>query len=98
MLYRLTSLFVIKTRFQAFAIIYGIALGAVERGQHYLAQYPGFGGKLLFGACCLAVFMAGGKIIDGVHATRQAEKPKAKKAKAAAAKLLPMDAPKRRMI
>lgn len=74
MLYRLSRLFVIKNKFEAFAIIYGIALGAVERGQHYLAQYPGFGGKLLFAACCLAVFMAGAKILDGVRATPRSPK------------------------
>jgi hypothetical protein len=69
MLYKLSRLFVIKNKFEAFAIIYGIAIGAMERGKIYLVQYPGFGGKLLFGACCLAVFMAGAKILDGVRLT-----------------------------
>ncbi len=92
MLYKLSRLFVIKNKFEAFAIIYGISLGAVERGQHYLDQYPGFGGKLLFGACCLAVFMAGAKILDGVRATPQpAKKPKVKKAKPLPNKIQPMD-------
>jgi len=80
MLYRLSRLFVIKNKFEAFAVIYGIALGAVERGQHYLVQYPGFGGKLLFGACCLAAMMAGAKILDGVRAMpRRAKKQKARR-------------------
>jgi hypothetical protein len=55
---------VIKTRFEAFLIIYALALGASERGVHYLATYPGWGGKLLYLACTGAVFMAGAKILD----------------------------------
>lgn len=54
----------IKTRFEAFLIIYALALGATARGAHYLEQYPGFGGKLLFLATTGAVFMAGAKILD----------------------------------
>lgn len=61
-------LFVIKNRIEAFAIIYALALGAVERGSLYLSQYPGFGGKLLFLATTGAVFMAGAKILDAVRA------------------------------
>jgi hypothetical protein len=64
MLRKVKRLFIIKTRFEAFLIIYALALGAVERGSIYLTQYPGFGGKLLFLACTGAVFMAGGKILD----------------------------------
>lgn len=65
---RITRLFVIKTRWEAFAIIYALALGGVERGMIYVEQYPGFGGKLLFAACTGAVFMAGAKILDAVRA------------------------------
>ncbi len=61
-------LFVIKNRFEAFAIIYALALGGVERGSLYLTQYPGIGGKLLFLATTGAVFMAGAKILDAVRA------------------------------
>ena len=61
-------LFIIKNRFEAFAIIYALSLGAVERGSLYLAQYPGYGGKLLFAATTGAVFMAGAKILDAVRA------------------------------
>jgi hypothetical protein len=64
MLRKLGRLFVIKTRLEAFMIIYALALGAVERGSVYLTRFPGFGGKLLFLACTGAVFMAGGKILD----------------------------------
>ena len=51
MLKKLGRLFVIKTRTEAWLVTYAIAVGAVERGQHYLAQYPGFGGWLLAVAC-----------------------------------------------
>jgi hypothetical protein len=61
---KIVRLFVIKTRVEAFMIIYALALGAVERGSVYLTRFPGFGGKLLFLACTGAVFMAGGKILD----------------------------------
>ena len=44
-------LFLIKTKFEAYLIIYALALGAVQRGSIYLDQYPGIGGKLLFLAC-----------------------------------------------
>ncbi len=61
---KLSRLFVIKTRIEAFLIIYALALGATARGSAYLEQYPGFGGKLLFLATTGAVFMAGAKMID----------------------------------
>ena len=72
MLAKIGRLFVIKTRFEAFAIIYALALGAVERGSAYLTQYPGFGGKLLFLACTAAVFMAGARILDSLRHEREA--------------------------
>ncbi|WP_226019114.1 hypothetical protein [Novosphingobium sp. FKTRR1] len=71
MLRKLGRLFIIKTRFEAFAIIYALALGATERGQHYLTQFPGFQGKLLFVAATAAVFMAGGKIFDALRYERE---------------------------
>jgi hypothetical protein len=64
MLNKIARLFVIKTRWEAFLIIYALALGATERGAHYLQQYPGRAGELLFAACTVAVFMAGAKILD----------------------------------
>ncbi len=64
MLSKIGRLFQIKTRFEAFLIIYALALGAVQRGHVYLDQYPGIGGKLLFLACTGAVFMAGAKMLD----------------------------------
>lgn len=64
MLRKISRLFVIKTNWEAYMIIYALALGAIERGSVYLTRFPGFGGKLLFLACTGAVFMAGGKILD----------------------------------
>ena len=66
---RIVRLFTIKTKFEAFLVIYGLGLGAVERGVHYLALYPGLGGKLLFACCPVAVFMAGGRILHSVEVT-----------------------------
>ncbi|MFK3890174.1 hypothetical protein [Sphingomonas sp. NPDC079357] len=60
-------LFVVKTKFEAFMLIYAIATGAVERGMTYLHRFPGTSGWIMFGACTIVVFMAGGKIIDGVE-------------------------------
>ena len=73
MLRKLSRLFVIKTRFEAFLIIYALGLGATERGTHYLTQFPGWGGKLLFVACTAAVFMAGAKILDCLKYERAAK-------------------------
>lgn len=63
---RLARLFVIKTRFEAFLVIYALAAGAVERGIGYLHRFPGTQGWILFAACTAAVFMGGGKILDAV--------------------------------
>ena len=66
MLSKVARLFQIKTRFEAWLVIYAIALGAVERGRHYLEVYPGWGGWLLAVACTAVVFVAGGKLLDSV--------------------------------
>lgn len=72
MLRKIKRLFVIKTRFEAFLIIYALALGATTRGTHYLIEYPGWGGYLLFLACTGAVFLAGAKILDCLKFERAA--------------------------
>lgn len=64
MLQKLKRLFVIKTRWEAYLIIYALALGAMDRGHHYLDQFPGWGGYLLMAACSGAVFLGGAKILD----------------------------------
>jgi hypothetical protein len=68
MIKKVKRLFVIKTRWEAYAVIYALALGAVERGYLYTVQYPGVGGKLLFLATTGAVFLGGAKILDAVRA------------------------------
>jgi hypothetical protein len=67
MLKRIGRLFVIKTRIEAMFVIYALALGAIERGFHYLETYPGYGGWLLFAACTGAVFMAGAKLLEATR-------------------------------
>ena len=66
MLHKVGRLFTIKTRLEAWLVIYAIALGAVERGRHYLDIYPGFAGWMLAVACTGVVFVAGGKLLDSV--------------------------------
>ena len=67
MLTKIARLFVIKTKFEAFLVIYGLGVGATERGVHYVQQYPGIGGWMLFGVCPIAVFMAGARILDSIE-------------------------------
>ena len=67
MLTRLARLFVIKTKFEAFLVIYGLGTGAVERGVHYMQLYPGIGGEMLFVASPVAVFMAAARILDSLE-------------------------------
>lgn len=64
MLKRVARLFVIKTRLEACVIIYALALGALARGEDYLAVYPGVPGYLLFAATTGAVFLAGAKLME----------------------------------
>ena len=70
MVAKLARLFTVKSRFEAFLVIYALALGAVERGHVYLNHYPGLFGKLLFLACTGAVFLAGGKMLDALAFAR----------------------------
>ena len=71
MIRSIKRLFTIKTKFEAFLIIYALAMGAADRGVIYMMQYPGWSGKMLAIACTVAVFMAGGKIIDAVDMQTQ---------------------------
>ena len=70
---KLGRLFVIKTRVEAYMVIYALGLGAAERGTHYLEQYTGYGGYLLFLACTGSVFLAGAKMLDCVRMEREKE-------------------------
>ena len=67
MRHRIARLFTIKTRTEAWLVTYAVALGAVERGRHYLATYPGTGGWLLALACTGVVFLVGAKLLDSVR-------------------------------
>ena len=65
---KIGRLFVIKTRLEAYLVTYAIAVGSIERGAHYLQQYPGNGGWLLAAACLGVPFVAGAKLLDSVRA------------------------------
>ena len=60
----IARLFVIKTRWEALAVIYALGLGAADRGMRYLDVYPGIGGWIMFAACTAAVFMAGARLLE----------------------------------
>ena len=64
---KFARLFVIKTRWEAWFIIYALGLGASDRGFHYMEAYPGWIGYLFFAACTGAVFMAGAKLLDATR-------------------------------
>lgn len=68
---KITRLFVIKTRVEAYLIIFALAVGAMERGKAYLTEYPGTGGWLLFWACSGSVMLAGAKILDALRYERE---------------------------
>ena len=67
MLKRIARLFVIKTRFEVWLVIFAIAMGAVERGRHYMEIYPGNMGLLLAALATGVVFLAGAKLLDSVR-------------------------------
>src|SRR5687768_10252510 len=67
MLKKIGRLFVIKTRLEAYLVTYAIAVGAAERGAHYMQDYPGNGGVLLAAACLGVPFIAGAKLLDSVR-------------------------------
>lgn len=70
---KIKRLFVIKTPFEAGLVIHAIGLGAADRGLHYMDQFPGVGGQLLFAACLGTAIIAGAKIVDAVRMDRENE-------------------------
>ena len=72
---RIARLFTIKTRSEAFLVTYAIAVGAVERGRHYMEIYPGNSGILLAIVCTGVVFIAGAKLLDSVRPAEPALAP-----------------------
>lgn len=77
---KIGRLFVIKTRPEAYMIIYALGLGATERGSAYLERFPGIGGILLFLACTGAVFMAGAKLLDCLRYERERQEAEKERA------------------
>jgi hypothetical protein len=71
MLRKFLRLFTIKNRFEAWAVIYGLAVATVSRGYGMIEQYPGWMGYLMFAACTGAIFMAGPKILDATPRRRK---------------------------
>ena len=69
---RLARLFTIKTRTEVWLVIYALAMGAVERGRHYLEVYPGKLGIVLALLCTGVVFLAGAKLLDSVKPAQPA--------------------------
>jgi len=74
---KIARLFVIKTRFEACAVIYALAVGAMTRGLQYLEVYPGFPGYLFVAAAAGAVFMAGAKLMEVTRPDSGARRRKA---------------------
>ena len=68
---RIARLFIIKTRTEVWLVIYAMALGAIERGRHYIEVDPGNMGLLLALACTGVVFLAGAKLLDSVKPAEQ---------------------------
>ena len=64
---KFARLFIIKNRLEACAVIYALALGAIERGLHYLEVYPGYAGWMLMTVCPIAVIMAGSRLLESVR-------------------------------
>ena len=64
---KIGRLFVIKTRLEAYLVTYAIAVGAVERGVHYMQNYPGNDGIVLAAACLGVPFIAGANLLDSVR-------------------------------
>lgn len=85
MLKKLARLFTIRTRLEAWAVIYAIAVGAVSRGYHYMEVYPGPIGYVFFAACTAVVFVAGAKILDTTAPKRKKDEDRRRGDRRAAA-------------
>ena len=72
---RIGRLFVIKTRFEVYFVIFAIAMGAIERGRQYMEVYPGASGYILALAATGVVFLAGAKLLDSVRPVVTARPP-----------------------
>jgi hypothetical protein len=81
MLRKIGRLFVIKNRFEAYVIIYALALGATARGMAYLDSYPPGWAEALFLASTGAVFLGGAAILDSLRTKKELADLKEKIAK-----------------
>lgn len=63
----------ITTSFEAWAVIYAIAAGAVARGIDYLKKYPGYLGWTLAAASLVVVFLVGNFILETVKEKKAAK-------------------------
>lgn len=72
---RVARLFTIKTRFEAYLVIFAIAMGAVERGRHYMEVYPGNLGWVFAALATGVVFVAGAKLLDSVRPEEKVPEP-----------------------
>lgn len=77
---KVARLFIIKTRLEAAAVIYALALGAIERGMHYRETYAGVSGWLMMSACLVAVVMAGARLLESVRPDNMARRRKSDRA------------------
>lgn len=75
MIKRLGRLFVIKTRWEAWLIVYAIAVGAVTRGHLYMDAYPGVMGRIMFAACALLPLVAGPALLDAFPKAAKVTRP-----------------------
>jgi hypothetical protein len=60
---------------EAYLVTYAIAVGAVERGVHYMQSYPGNAGIILATACLGVPFIAGAKLLDSVKPATATPQP-----------------------
>lgn len=72
---KIGRLFTIRTRWEAWLVIWAITLGAVERGKTYLETYPGMLGWMFFVLCTGVVFVAGTKLLDSVRPAKKVAVP-----------------------
>lgn len=78
MLRKISRLFVIKNRLEAFVIIYALALGATARGVTYLETFPPYWREALFLASTGAVFLSGAAILDFLKLKKEVVELRAK--------------------
>jgi hypothetical protein len=64
---KIGRLFTIRTRLEAWMVIWAITLGAMERGRNYLEIYHGTLGWVFVCLCMGVVLVAAPKLLDSVR-------------------------------